>query len=101
MLALHQWFSNLGALQCPLEIVEMQIPGTSSGDSIQDVQRRSPGIGVLLPLCVRSMGDSDTQPGSSTTTGLDDIALGDRERRLWTPVDGIGNLCLGQTLFSL
>lgn len=35
-------------------------------------------------------------PGSSTTTRLDDIALGDRERRLWTPVDGIGNLCLGQ-----
>lgn len=54
--ALHQWFSNLGERQCPLEMLEMQIPGevgelgsppTESKNQSRGQRRVSKAIRVL------------------------------------------------------
>lgn len=85
VLALRQWFSSLKGLQCHLDILEMQIPGTSSGDLLQDVQRVEPRSWCFPVQVCKCYGRFWNTAGLSTTTGLDHTDVGDRERRLCKP----------------
>lgn len=81
VLALNQWFSSLQVLQSHLDILEMQILGTNTGDLIEDVDGAW-GIGIFLSRRISFPGDFHARPGLRTTTGLDYVALGKRESRL-------------------